>query len=248
MAEWVTGTVTDVKRWTNSLCSLKVNAQVSPFKAGQFTKLALNINGERVQRAYSYVNAPNSDDLEFYLVKVPQGKLSPLLYDLNLGDELLLVNQATGFFVLAEIPTCHTLWMIATGTGLSPYLSILQNGQDLARFEKLILVYAVRYATDLSYLPLMKQLELHYRGKLTTVTIISREKAQGSLYGRIPQLISSGALEHEAGHLFNPQQSHVMLCGNPQMISETRTLLIESRAMQKHLRRQPGHITSENYW
>lgn len=248
MTQWVTGTVTEMKHWTDSLFSLKLSAQVLPFKAGQFTKLAININGESVQRAYSYVNAPHDSFLEFYLVKIPQGKLSPMLHKLRSGDELLVASQASGFFLLEEIPECNTLWMIATGTAIASYLSILQYGQDLDRFENLVLIHAVRYANDLSYLPLMKQLAQHYQGKLTLVTVVSREQSHGSLYGRIPQLIANGALESAAGHPLSPEQSHVMLCGNPQMVADTRAVLIESRAMRKHLRRKPGHVSSENYW
>lgn len=248
MTKWLTGTVTEMKHWTDSLFSLKLSAQILPFKAGQFTKLAININDEHVQRAYSYVNAPNDSHLEFYLVKIPQGKLSPMLYDLCPGDELLVAEQASGFFVLDEIPKCHTLWMIATGTAIASYLSILQYGQDLDRFENLVLVHAVRYANDLSYLPLMKQLAQRYQGKLTMITVVSREQSHGSLYGRIPQLIASGTLEYAAGQLLSPEQSHVMLCGNPQMVADTRAILIESRGMKKHLRRKPGHVSSENYW
>lgn len=88
MADWVTGKVTKVQNWTDALFSLTVRAPVLPFTAGQFTKLGLEIDGERVQRAYSYVNAPDNPDLEFYLVTVPDGKLSPRLAALKHGDEV----------------------------------------------------------------------------------------------------------------------------------------------------------------
>lgn len=97
MANWVNGKVIQVNRWTDSLISLVVNAPVDKFTAGQFAKLALDIDGERVQRAYSYVNAPNDPNLEFYLVTVPEGKLSPKLSALEIGDELLVTEQASGF-------------------------------------------------------------------------------------------------------------------------------------------------------
>lgn len=164
MADWVTGKVTKVQNWTDALFSLTVHAPINPFTAGQFTKLGLEIDGERVQRAYSYVNAPDNPNLEFYLVTVPQGKLSPRLAALKPGDEVQVVSDASGFFVLDEVPDCETLWMLATGTAIGPYLSILQYGQDVARFKNLVLVHAARFAADLSYLPLMLELQQRYEG------------------------------------------------------------------------------------
>lgn len=248
MADWVTGKVTNIQHWTDSLFSLTVHAPVAPFSAGQFTKIGLEIDGERVQRAYSYVNAPHNPDLEFYLVTVPEGKLSPRLHAMKPGDEVQLVSEAAGFFVLDEVPDCNTLWMLATGTALGPYLSILQEGKDLERFENIVLLHAVRYADDLSYLPLMQQLAERYTGKLRILTVVSREVVPGALYGRVPTLISSGELEAAAGLPMTPETSHVMLCGNPQMVRDTQQLLKDTRQMTKHLRRRPGHMTAEHYW
>ncbi|MGQ3905214.1 ferredoxin--NADP(+) reductase [Mixta calida] len=248
MAEWVNGNVSEVTHWTENLFSIKVHAPVAPFIAGQFAKLALEVEGERVQRAYSYVNAPASPDLEFYLVNVPEGKLSPRLHALKPGDSLMITKEAAGFFVLDEIPECQTLWMLATGTAIGPYLSILQQGEGLARFEHIVLVHAARYAADLSYLPLMQQLAERYNGKLRIQTVVSRETAPGALTGRVPALIESGQLEQAVGLPMTAENSHIMLCGNPQMVRDTQQLLKDTREMRKHLRRKPCHITSEHYW
>jgi len=97
MADWVTGKVTKVQFWTDALFSLTLHAPVHPFTAGQFAKLGLDVDGERVQRAYSYVNAPDNPDLEFYLVTVPEGKLSPRLAALKPGDDVQIVSEAAGF-------------------------------------------------------------------------------------------------------------------------------------------------------
>ena len=248
MANWVTGKVIQVRHWTDTLISLVVLAPIDKFTAGQFAKLALEIDGERIQRAYSYVNSPQDPNLEFYLVTVPEGKLSPRLAALTVGDELLVTEQASGFFVLEEVPSANTLWMLSTGTAIGPFLSILQLGDDLDRFENIVLVHAVRYARDLSYLPLMEQLAERYQGKLRIQTIVSRENHIGSLTGRIPALIESGALEKTVGLTISPEESHIMLCGNPEMVRDTQQLLKTQRDMRKHLRRKPGHITSEQYW
>ena len=248
MANWVTGKVVKVQNWTDALFSLTVHAPVAPFTAGQFAKLGLDVDGERVQRAYSYVNAPSNPDLEFYLVTVPEGKLSPRLAALKPGDEVQVVSEAAGFFVLEEVPDCDTLWMLATGTAIGPYLSILEEGKDLDRFKNLVLVHAARYAADLSYLPQMQALEARYAGKLRIQSVVSRETAPGMLTGRIPFLIETGALEEAVGLPMNAESSHVMLCGNPQMVRDTQQLLTETRQMSKHLRRRPGHMTAEHYW
>lgn len=248
MAEWVTGIVSHIEHWTDNLFSLQVRAPIHKFTAGQFAKLGMMVEGERIQRAYSYVNAPSEGLLEFYLVKVPDGKLSPQLHALQPGETVLLTEDATGFFVLDEVPDCETLWMLSTGTAVGPYLSILQEGQDLARFANIVLVHAVRYEKDLSYLPLMHQLEQRYNGKLKIQTVVSREQSTGSLTGRIPSLIIGGELEASVGLAIDAHSSHVMLCGNPQMVRDTQQLLKEQREMRKHLRRKPGHITSEHYW
>lgn len=248
MAEWVTGNVIQVEHWTESLFSIRVTAPTDPFTAGQYAKLALELNGEKVQRAYSYVNAPSNPHLEFYLVNVPEGKLSPHLHAMQPGAEIMITKDATGFFVLEEIPTCETLWMLATGTAIGPYLSILQEGNDLARFKNIVLVHAARFARDLSYLPLMQQLQQRYNGKLRIQTVVSREEEVGSLTGRVPALISNGSLEATVGLSMDAATSHVMLCGNPQMVRDTQQVLKDERQMAKHLRRRPGHMTSEHYW
>lgn len=248
MANWVTGKVVKVQNWTDALFSLTVHAPVDPFTAGQFAKLGLDVDSERVQRAYSYVNAPSNPDLEFYLVTVPEGKLSPRLAALKPGDEVQVVSEAAGFFVLEEVPDCDTLWMLATGTAIGPYLSILEEGKDLDRFNNLVLVHAARYAADLSYLPQMLALEQRYAGKLRIQSVVSRETVPGMLTGRIPFLIETGALEEAVGLPMSAESSHVMLCGNPQMVRDTQQLLKETRQMSKHLRRRPGHMTAEHYW
>ncbi|OSM93992.1 MULTISPECIES: ferredoxin--NADP(+) reductase [Lonsdalea] len=248
MAVWLTGKVVEVESWTESLFSLRVRAPVNTFTAGQYAKLALDVDGERVQRAYSYVNAPSSSTLEFYLVDVPEGKLSPRLHQLKENDELLITQEAAGFFVLEEVPPCDTLWMLATGTAIGPYLSILEEGRDVERFKNIVLVHAARFARDLSYLPHMQQLQQRYNGKLHIQTVVSREESAGSLTGRIPALIASGALEAAVGLPMDAATSHVMVCGNPQMVRDTQQLLKDERQMTKHLRRRPGNITGENYW
>lgn len=248
MATWVSAKVEKVTSWTDNLFSLIVTAPINPFSAGQYAKLALDVDGERVVRAYSFVNAPHNNQLEFYLVNVPGGKLSPRLHAMQPGDEVMITEDAQGFFVADEVPDCETLWMLATGTAIGPYLSILEEGKGLERFQNIVLVHAARYAKDLSYVPRMQQLQQRYQGKLHIQTIVSREEHPDALTGRIPALIDSGQLETVVGLTIDAEHSHVMLCGNPEMVRDTQQLLINTRGMRKHFRRKPGHITSEQYW
>ncbi|BAH83471.1 ferredoxin--NADP(+) reductase [Candidatus Ishikawella capsulata] len=249
MTEWVNAEVIDIINWTDSLFSLRINAPIANFIAGQFTKLSLNVNGKRISRAYSYVNAPSQKLLEFYVINIPDGKFTPKLLKLKPEDNLMIAKEASGFFIIKAIPKCDNLWMLATGTAIGPYLSILQQRDGLERFKNIILVHAVRYIKDLSYLLLMEELKEIYQGKLHIQTIISREKKHGHLHGRIPCLIKNNLLEETIGiSINNDNSNHIMLCGNPQMIVDTQKLLQESRNMYKNMRDKPGHITTENYW
>ncbi|QNS01742.1 MAG: ferredoxin--NADP(+) reductase [Buchnera aphidicola (Pentalonia nigronervosa)] len=250
MNPWINANIVKIKRWTENLFSLILHASIEPFKAGQFTKLAVynSSKNKKIQRAYSYVNAPSNKNLEIYIVRVLHGKLSNLLYSLQVGNQIFIKKKSFGFFTLDEIPDYEILWMFATGTAIGPYCSILQENQNISRFNKIILIHAVRYQSELTYLPLLKDLYKIYNGKLQIQTIVSREKHAHSLTGRIPFLLDSQILEKKIGLSINSQNSHIMLCGNPNMVKDTYLLLNKNRNMTKNLRRKPGNITMENYW
>lgn len=258
MNPWINADILEIRKWSKSLFSLILNADISPFQPGQFTKLAIkekniackNKNEQKkIQRAYSFVNAPSDKNLEIYIVRIPNGKLSNILYNLKSGDNIFIKKNASGFFILDEIPSCETLWMFATGTGIGPYCSILQEGgKNINKFKNIILIHAVRYKNELIYLPLINKLYKKYSGKLKVQTIVSREKDINSLHGRIPILLENNTLEKKIGFKINYNNSHVMLCGNPHMVKDTYLFLKKYRSMEKHLRRKLGHITMENYW
>ncbi|AWH90247.1 ferredoxin--NADP(+) reductase [Buchnera aphidicola (Melanaphis sacchari)] len=250
MNPWINATVLENRKWTNNLFSLILNASISPFKAGQFTKLALydEQQEKKIQRAYSFVNAPSDKKIEIYIVRVKNGKLSNLLYKLNSGDTILIKENASGFFILDEIPPCKKLWMFATGTAIGPYCSILEEHKNTEKYENIILVHAVRKKNELTYLSLLKKIHKKYNGKLKIQTITSREKDNNSLFGRIPFLLKNNILEKKIGLKIDAENSHVMLCGNPEMVKDTCLYLQKSRFMKKNLRRQKGQITMENYW
>jgi ferredoxin--NADP+ reductase len=226
MAQWLNATVAETIHWTSSLFSIKAKTGPLPFIAGQFVRLALEGAEGRLQRAYSLVNPPDSDYQEFLISTVADGLLSPLLQQLTPGDTLGISHPATGFFILDEVPDGDNLWLIATGTGIGPYLSML--------------------ATSLPYKELIEGFAKQYPGQLHYQPIVTREPHSGALQDRIPNLITTQQLQQRCGQLLN-QQSQVMLCGNPQMITDTKAVL-ESMGLKKNLRRTPGNITVEQYW
>lgn len=241
MSAWLTTRVVENRHWTESLFSLRVAGAQLRFQAGQFVRIALDVGGERVARAFSFVNPPEDPTLEFYGVIVPQGPLSPRLAELKAGEALYVAPNPAGFLILSEVPDAETLWLVSTGTGLAPFLSILRTPAPWQRFRNVVLVHAARYARELTYRELIAATPARY------VPVVSREAAPGALAGRIPAAIADGRLEAAAGLQLGPQTSHVMLCGNPQMLKDVQAVLA-TRGMKKHRRRAPGHITVESFW
>lgn len=251
--ELILGEVIDRIDWSDGLFSLVVNAPVEPYQAGQFLKLALQDDaGQWIRRAYSLVNSPNHtlgyQTFELLIIADPNGELTPLLNKLQPGDDVYVSRQAAGFMTVSEIPkTTKDLWLLSTGTAIGPFLSMLDEIETENRFERLVLVHAVRTIDELVYRDRIEQLLSRYSGKLCYVPIVSRETCDWALSGRIPQLISSGSLFNAVGYSFDVSRSFVYMCGNPSMVHDTATQLIEL-GLTKHLRRQAGQFSSENYW
>ena len=238
---WLEGKVIENRHWTGSLFSLRVAGVGLKFEAGQFVRIALDIGGERVARPFSFVNPPADPVLEFYGVVVPEGPLSPRLAGLKAGERLQVASNPAGFLVLSELPDAETLWLLSTGTGIAPFLSILKIEAPWRRFRNVILVHAVRHARELVYRDLIEGTKVKY------VTMVSREAHPGSLPGRIPAAIRDGSLDAAAGLGIAPETSQVMLCGNPAMLKDAAAALA-ARGLRKHRRRSPGHITVESFW
>lgn len=244
---WLAGRVLGQTRWTERLYSLQVEAPMPTFEAGQFAKLALDIDGERVARPYSFVNAPGDTPLEFYYIVVPGGPLTPRLAALEAGERVWLSDKPSGFLVLSEVPEAQNLWLVSTGTGIGPFLSILRSPAPWARFAKVVLVHAVREAAELTYRDTIAGIAAQRGARFAYQPVLSREAAPGTLPGRIPALLEDGRLEAAAGCALSAADSQLMLCGNPQMVADTLAMLA-ARGMRKHRRRNPGQITVENYW
>lgn len=246
MQKWIEGAVAAQRRWTEGLFSLKVEADIS-FEAGQFAKLALPVEGEMLARPYSFVNAPDERPHEFYYVTLPDGPLTQRLCKLQAGDRIYLAPRPAGFLALSEVPDGENLWLISTGTGIGPFLSILKTEAPWRRFRRVVLIHAVRRAEELTHRDSIEQLMRKHGEQMRTLSFVSRETAAGALPGRIPAAIEDGRLEAAAGVALSAKTSQVMICGNPEMATDTSAVLAR-RGMKKHRRRDPGQITVENYW
>jgi ferredoxin--NADP+ reductase len=223
MSRWVEGSVVNLRQWTEELYSLQVRADIDPFIAGQFTRVAREIGGEIIARPYSFVNAPDNPVLEFYFITVPAGPLSQ------------------------ELPDAESLWMLATGTAIGPFLSILGTREVWERFRNIILVHSVRTARELTYQDTLGRLREQHAEQLQVIPMVSRESVDHALSGRVTQAIEDGRLEARTGLSLDPATSQVMICGNPAMVHDT-THILEQRGLRKNRRREPGHITTEQYW
>jgi ferredoxin/flavodoxin---NADP+ reductase len=242
---WREARVVHNHHWTKALFSLRVAGPQLAFEAGQFVRIALDIDGERVARPFSFVNPPSDPVHEFYGIVVPEGPLSPRLAALAPGDTLYMATNPAGFLVLSELPEAESLWLISTGTGIAPFLSILRTEAPWKRYRNVVLVHAVRHAEELVYREMIHTIA--QARSLRYVSFVSREAAPGSLAGRIPAAISDGRLEDAAGVRFVAEGSQVMLCGNPQMLRDATAALL-ARGLRKHRRRNPGHISVESFW
>ena len=247
MSKWVAGKVVSLRQWTDDLYSIQVEADIEPFTAGQFNRLALEIGGEMVARPYSFVNGPDKAVHEFCFTVVKDGPLTHELIKLKTGDSLFMAPRGAGFFILSEVPQADTLWMLATGTAIGPFLSILTMAEVWQRFRNIVLVHAVRTAPELIYQDEVKSFLAEKPEQFLFIPFISREDTDFAIKGRVPAAIEDGQLEQRAGLEIRPDNSQVMICGNPAMVSDTQRVL-EARSLKKNRRRDPGHITTEQYW
>ncbi|WP_020558452.1 ferredoxin--NADP reductase [Thiofilum flexile] len=251
-SQWLQGRVVRQYHWNERLLSLWIEVPQQPFKAGQFVKLQLPIEQEGeikpLAKSYSLVNPPSETTVaEIFYNIVPNGRLSQALAQLQSGDTIEVSQPANGFFVLDEVPQAEHLWMIATGTGLGPYLSILRTAEVWQRFNKIVLVQSVPLQSELAYSELIANLQAQYPEQFKWVSSVTREPNPAGLSERVTTALQSGRLEQVAGLEIDPANTHVMLCGNHAMLDEMKALLGE-RGLQRHLRHKPGHITTEQYF
>lgn len=151
MTEWVEGKVVGKQQWGDGLYSLQFDAPVADLKAGQYTKVAVDIDGERIGRPYSLVNAPGTGPMEIYFNEVPEGPLTPRLSDLDPGQSIWVSATAGGIFTLDTVRPAQTLWLLATGTALGVFLSILRTPDPWEKFDRVVLVQRIGDSTPIRY-------------------------------------------------------------------------------------------------
>jgi ferredoxin--NADP+ reductase len=246
MANWLEGKVVENRRLNDYLTSLIIEVDLAGYEAGQFVRIGVRDGDDIIARPYSLVNTPEENYLEVYFNIVEDGPLSPRLFALQAGDEVLVSDRPSGFLTVSEIPEAPHLWLIATGTGIGPFLAILKSKAVWQKFKKAVLCYSVSYAEELAYRDMIAELEQAHGDQFCFVPIVTRESAAEGLGHRVPTVMQDGSLEQFTGLAINADNSHVMMCGSSEMITDVSAALVE-RGMQKHRRREPGHFTTEKY-
>jgi ferredoxin/flavodoxin---NADP+ reductase len=247
-------TLTWIHPWTDHLFSFRMTRpQGFRFTAGQFARLGVDKpDGSIAWRAYSMVSGPYDEQLEFYSIVVPNGEFTSELSRLRVGDKLWIDKQSFGFLTLGRFTQGRDLWLLSTGTGIAPFLSILSDPEVWEDYERIILVHSVRLGKELAYQDHLRNLQSHevfgeFAHKLTYLPVVTREARPGTLHQRLTTIIENGELESVAGCSLDLDKSRIMLCGNPEMVDETRQVL-KRRGFQTSRQSTPGQIAVENYW
>ena len=251
MSAFPTERVLEVHHWTDRLFSFKTTRDAGlRFSNGHFTMIGLMVDGKPLLRAYSVASANYEEHLEFLSIKVPDGPLTSRLQHVQPGDQILVGRKPTGTLVVDYLRPGRRLYLLATGTGLAPFMSIVRDPEVYERFEQVVLIHGVRQVAELAYRELLtEELPHHeYLGelisqKLRYVPTVTREPFP--TMGRIPDLIDSGRL---AGMLhlpeLSPAEDRVMICGSTAMLRDLKALL-ERRGFEEGNTTRPGDFVIE---
>jgi ferredoxin--NADP+ reductase len=232
MSAFVTEHVTCVRHWNQDLFSFKTSRDESlRFRNGQFVMIGLEVEGRPLARAYSVASANYEEELEFFSIKVQNGPLTSRLQHINVGDPILVGRKPVGTLVLDDLRPGRNLYLLSTGTGLAPFLSIVKDPETYERFEHVVLVHGVRRIGDLAYAEHLTQgLQAHevvgeaVRDKLIYYPTVTREPFRNN--GRLTTLIDNGRLFADIGlPPLNPAHDRAMVCGSPSMLDEVRRVL-----------------------
>ena len=252
--KYTTEKIIELQIWASNLFSFKLTRFSGyRFVPGQFSRLGIKKeNGDIVWRAYSIVSASYDEHLEFFSIVVPDGEFTSRLDKLKVGDEMLVEKMNYRSLITTRFEQGKDLWMLSTGTGLAPFISILHELDTWETYENIILVYSVREAKEFAYLDTIEGFKAHeyfseFSEKFRFVPIVTREKIPGTLSERIPTLLESGMLEQEVGLGLDPERSRIMICGNPEMCDDTRQWFTNHGYVVSR-RSKPGHLALENLW
>ncbi|MER1968202.1 ferredoxin--NADP reductase [Castellaniella sp. GW247-6E4] len=232
MAAFNSEQVLSVRHWNDTLFSFKTTRDPGlRFHNGHFVMLGLEVDGKPLMRAYSIASANHEDNLEFLSIKVPNGPLTSRLQHLKAGDSILVSRKPVGTLVADDLVPGRRLYLFATGTGLAPFMSIIKDPEVYERFEKVVLVHGVRFASELAYsdyireeLPQDEYLGEMVRDKLIYYPTVTREPFAHQ--GRITALVDSGQLFRDIDlPPLDPAVDRAMICGSPAMLADVRRML-----------------------
>lgn len=244
-------TVTWVRHWTPSLFSFRTTRDPGfRFENGQFVMLGLETEGKPLLRAYSIASPNWHEELEFYSIKVADGPLTSRLQKIQVGDELLIGKKPTGTLVLDGLKPGRTLYMIGTGTGLAPWLSLVRDPEVYERFDNVVVTHTVREVADLNYreflsheLPNDEMLGELVAPKLKYYPTVTREPFQTN--GRITDLMRSGQMFTDLGlPPLDPERDRLMMCGGPSVLADLKAILLE-RGFEEGSIAKPGDFVLE---
>ena len=246
--KWELCSVAGQHEWHSDLLSIRIRTGARRHLHGQFVRLGLLIGDELVSRPYSLVSTGDDSISEIIYTIVPDGALTPKLRSLKAGSEIYVSRTNYGNFVLEEIPSIgRHLWCCGTGTGIGPFLPMIQSAVAWGRFEKIIVLHGARHHRDLAYRELLLSAVEKQPGRFHYHPVLSRDESYEGLSGRITAVIADGRAEQLCEAEISPENSQFMLCGNAAFIDDQRTQLL-GRGLTKNLRRTPGNITVERYW
>ncbi len=251
MANLLREQVTAVHHWTDRLFSFRTTRNPGfRFKNGYFTMIGLEREGRPLMRAYSMASANYEDELEFFSIKVPDGPLTSELQHIRVGDELLVNSKATGTLVLDNLLPGRNLYLIATGTGLAPFLSIIRDPDIYDNFDNVILTHGCRHVEELAYqeaitreLPEHEYLGELIRDKLIYYPTVTREKFRNN--GRLTDLLRIGKLTRDIGLPdIDPEHDRFMICGSPSMLKDICAML-DSKGFRESRHGKQAHYVIE---
>jgi len=234
MAAIGTERVLSVHHWNETVFSFTTTRNESlRFENGHFVMMGMLIDGKPLMRAYSIASANHEEFLEFLSIKVANGPLTSRLQNIKRGDEVLVSRKPTGTLLLHDLNPGKRLYLLSSGTGLAPFMSIIKDPQTYERFEKIILVHGVRYRSELAYRDFIEWELTHHeylgeqvRNQLVYFPTVTRERFR--YQGRVTSLIDSGKLFSDIGMPpLNPAEDRVMICGSPAMLADLSAMLDE---------------------
>ncbi len=243
--------VTDVHHWNDSLFSFRTTRDPGfKFKNGHFVMIGLEQENRPLLRAYSIASANYEEELEFFSIKVPDGPLTSKLQNLAVGDSVLVSKKPTGTLITDNMLPGKRLWLISTGTGLAPFMSIIKDLEVYDQFDQIVLTHGVRTVSELAYadyiekeLPGNEYFGEVVREKLLYYPTVTREPFRNN--GRLTDLMTSGKLFHDLGlPKPDPEQDRFMICGSPSMLKDTCKILDE-RGFTEAKNGRPGHYVIE---